>query len=83
MAETREIHQLEYRWQKVIDMAPVASSMSAESARVWVQRIGVWVRHPNVDAPAQSVRYEVFGNGLAALAWRIRDWQGLNSADTR
>lgn len=83
MAETREIHQLEYRWQKVTDMAPIASSMSAESARVWIQRIGVWVRHPNVDAPTQSVRYEVFGNGLAALAWRIRDWQGLKSADTR
>jgi hypothetical protein len=83
MAETREVHQLEYRWQKVTDMAPIASSMSAESARPWIQRIGVWVRHPSVDVPTESLRYEEFGNGMAALAWRIRDWQGLKSADTR
>jgi hypothetical protein len=81
MAESQEINQLEYRWQMVSDMTPIAGSMSSESARLWVQRIGVWVRHPSVDVPTESVRYEMFGNGTAALAWRLRDRQAITSAD--
>ena len=83
MAESQDVHQLEYRWQSVTDMSPVASSMSPESARLWVQRIGVWVRHPSIDAPTESVRYEMFGNGTAALAWRLRDRQAIKAGDAR
>lgn len=77
MPESQEIHQIEYRWQPARDMSPVATSMSPNSARLWVQRIGPWVRHPGVDAPTDSVRYEVFGDRAAALVWRQRDRQAV------
>lgn len=80
MTESQEIHQIEYRWQPTKDMSAVASSMSSESARLWVQRIGPWVRHPGVDAPTESVRYEVLG-GRAVLAWRQRDRQAFEFED--
>jgi hypothetical protein len=83
VAESQEIHQIEYRWQQAKDMSAVASSMSPESARLWVQRIGPWVRHPGVDAPKDSVRYAMFGNGAAALAWRQRDRQAVEFEDGR
>jgi hypothetical protein len=83
VAESQEIHQLEYRWQTVTDMSPVAYSMSADSFRVWTQRIGVWVRHPSVDAPSESVRYETFSSGAAALAWRLRDRQATRSGEAQ
>ncbi len=81
MAESQEIHQIEYRWQPTKDMSAVASSMSPESFRSWVQRIGPWVRHPGVDAPTDSVRYEMFGDRAAALAWRQRDRQAVEFED--
>ena len=64
-------------------MSAVASSMSPASCRSWVQRIGAWVRHPGVDAPTDSVRYEMFGDRSAALAWRQRDRQAVGSDDGR
>jgi hypothetical protein len=81
VAESQEIHQIEYRWQPTKDMSAVASSMSPESFRSWVQRIGPWVRHPGVDAPTDSVRYEMFGDRAAALAWRQRDRQAVEFED--
>ena len=81
MAESPELHQIEYRWQPAKDMSAVASSMSPESFRSWVQRIGPWVRHPGVDAPTDSVRYEIFGDRAAALAWRQRDRQAVEFED--
>jgi hypothetical protein len=83
VAEPQEIHQIEYRWQPAKDMSAVASSMSPDSDRLWIQRIGPWVRHPGVDAPTDSVRYEIFGNGIAALAWRQRDRQAVEFEDGR
>jgi hypothetical protein len=83
MAGSQAIHQIEYRWQQAKDMSPVASSMSPASHRSWVQRIGPWVRHPGVDAPTGSVRYERFGDKSAALAWRQRDRQAVGSGDGR
>ena len=57
-------------------MTAVASSMSAASTRTWTQRIGPWIRHPGVETPTESVRYEVFSNGgNAAIVWRQRDPQ--------
>jgi hypothetical protein len=83
VAESQAIHQIEYRWQQARDMSAVASSMSPASCRLWVQRIGAWVRHPGVDAPTDSVRYEMFGDRSAALAWRQRDRQAVGSDDGR
>jgi hypothetical protein len=83
VAEAQEIHQIEYRWQPAKDMSAVASSMSPESFRSWVQRIGPWVRHPSVDAPTGSVRYEIFGDRAAALAWRQRDRQVVEFEEGR
>jgi hypothetical protein len=33
----------------------------------------LWVRHRAVEDPAESVRYEMFYGGMAALAWRQRN----------
>jgi hypothetical protein len=81
MTESQEIQQIEYRWQPTKDMAAVASSMSPDSFRSWVQRIGPWVRQPAVNAPTDSVRYEMFGDRSAALAWRQRDRQAVEFDD--
>src|SRR5438105_4001083 len=62
-------------------MSPYSSSMSAESTRGWDPLIRPWVRHPNVDAPSESVRYQVFPTGKAALAWRYRDRQPAGRKD--
>jgi hypothetical protein len=69
------VHQIEYRWDPVKDMSPVASSMSPELTQGWDPRIRPWVRHPNVDAPSESLCYQVFPAETAALAWRYRDRQ--------
>jgi hypothetical protein len=69
------VHQIEYRWDPVKDMSPVASSMSPELTQGWDPRIRPWVRHPNVDAPLESVCYQVLSAETAALAWRCRDRQ--------
>ena len=83
MAGSQAIHQIEYRWQQARDMSAVASSMSPESYRSWIQRIGPWVRHPGVETPTGSVRYERYGDKAAALAWRQRDRQAVGSGDGR
>jgi len=83
VAESQEIHQIEYRWQPAKDMSAVACSMSPESFRSWVQRIGPWVRHPGVDAPTESVRYEMYRDRAAALVWRQRDRQAVQFNDGR
>jgi hypothetical protein len=75
MTDTRDIHQIEYRWHQTRDLSPVASSMSAESTRGWDSRIRAWVRHPSVDEPSESVCYQHLPNDAAALAWRYRDRQ--------
>lgn len=75
MADTWDIHQIEYRWDPVKDMSPVASSMPGEPTRGWDPLIRPWVRHPNVDKPSESVCYQIFSSGTAALAWRYRDWR--------
>jgi hypothetical protein len=77
LSEPREIHQVEYRWHPVKDLFPVASSMSPESTRGWDIRMRAWVRHPPVDAPSQSVCYQVLppNGAVAALAWRSRQQQ--------
>lgn len=77
------VHQITYRWHPQRDMYPAASSMSPESTRVWGQRIVPWVRHPTVDVPTDSVRYEIFPNGKAALAWRGREQQSAEVPDGR
>jgi hypothetical protein len=55
----------------------VASSMSPESTRGWDIRMRAWVRHPPVDAPSQSVCYQVLppNGAVAALGWRSRQQQ--------
>ena len=67
------IHQIEYSWHPTRDMYPVASSMSPESVRSWHGRLAALVRHPGVGPPNDSMRYEIFGQGLAALIWRRWD----------
>lgn len=81
MTDTPDIHQIEYRWHHTRDLSPVASSMSQESTRGWDSRIRAWVRHPNVDQPAESVRYQIFPNEFAALAWRYRNLQAAELDD--
>jgi hypothetical protein len=78
LSEPREIHQVEYRWHPVKDLFPVASSMSPESTRGWDIRMRAWVRHPPVDAPVQSVCYQVLppNGAVTALAWRSRQAVG-------
>jgi hypothetical protein len=55
--------------------------MSAESTQAWDPRIRPWVRHPNVDAPSESVCYQLFPAGTVALAWRYRDRQAAERED--
>ena len=81
MTDTRDIHQIEYRWHQTRDLSPVASSMSQESTRGWDSRIRAWVRHPNVDEPSESVCYQILPNEAAALAWRYRDRQAAERGD--
>ena len=42
-----------------------------------------WVRHPAVDAPTDSVHYQMFGDRAAALAWRQRDRHAVAFEDGR
>ena len=75
MTEPYEIHQFEYRWQPNKDMSLIAGSMPASAIQPWSDRIALWVRHRAVKAPTESVRYEIFEDGMAALAWRQRNAQ--------
>jgi hypothetical protein len=81
MADARELHQIEYRHHQMKDLSPVTSSMSTESVRQWDARIRAWVRHPHADSLSESVCYQVFSNGQAALAWRYWDQRVAERAD--
>jgi len=69
------IDQYEYRWQPAKDFSLIAGSRPTRELSRWSELISLWVRHPPVDAPLQSIRYEIFEDGTAALAWRQRDTQ--------
>jgi hypothetical protein len=71
------IQQFEYRWQPSKDLSLIAGSVPFEEIRPWRDRITRWVRHRAIDAPTESVRYEMFADGMAALAWRQRTAQAL------
>jgi hypothetical protein len=81
MVDTQDLHQIEYRHHQTRDLSPVASSMSRESVLGWDARIRAWVRHPHSEALSESVCYQVFPNGTAALAWRFWDKQAAVRAD--
>jgi hypothetical protein len=68
-----QIHQIEYRWHATYDLSPAASSMPYELMMRWDTQIRNWVRHPSVEAPPESVRYQILPGGVAALAWRYRN----------
>ena len=76
-----EIHQFEYRWQPSKDMSLIAGSTPGSQIQPWSDRIALWVRHRAVDAPTESVRYEIFEDGMAALAWRQRKAQATEFGD--
>jgi hypothetical protein len=67
-----EIQQFECRWQPVNDLSPIAASMPMDSAKAWFDRLALWVGPPQPDyaVPTESVRYAIFHDGGAALAWR-------------
>jgi hypothetical protein len=77
--EWHEIQQFEYRWQPAKDLSLIAGSCPAAAIRPWSDRIALWVRHRAVEDPAQSVRYEMFNDGMAALAWRQRNAEPFGS----
>ena len=43
-------------------------SLPAAAIQPWADRIALWIRHHAVKAPTESVRYEIFNGGMAALA---------------
>src|SRR5712691_5118286 len=81
MPDAQDLHQIEYRHHQTRDLSPVASSMSRESVQGWDARIRAWVRHPHSENLSQSACYQVFPNGMAALAWRYWDKQAAMRAD--
>lgn len=82
MADVQDLHQIEYRHHQTNDLSPVASSMpSKESQNAWDSRIRAWVRHPHSEILSESVCYQVFSNGQAALALRYWDEEAASRAD--
>jgi hypothetical protein len=81
MAESGEVHQIEYRWQDRKDLVPIASSMPPGTRQSWNAQITSWVRHPDADVTAESVRYQSLPDGQAVLAWRYRDPQAAKRDD--
>jgi hypothetical protein len=71
-----EIHQFECRWQPTADLSPVAASSTHDYILAWYERLARSIRPalPGAGVPAASVRYEIFPDGTAALAWR--QWSG-------
>jgi hypothetical protein len=69
------IEQFEYRWQPTKDLTLIAGSIQPSEITAWAGQIALWVRHPPADYPAESMRYEIFDDGFAALAWRQRTGQ--------
>ena len=70
-----QIHQIEYRWHPRNDLSPAVSSMPRHLTMHWDAQIRNWVRHPGADGPSESVRYQTVPGGVAALAWRYRDFE--------
>jgi hypothetical protein len=81
MAEAQELHQIEYQRHPTRDLHPVASSLAAEALRAWNSRIQGWVRHPRAERLFESMCYQVFPNGQAALAVRRRDPEAAGTRD--
>ena len=78
---TEWIDQFEYRWQPTKDFSLTAGSGQSPEMIRWSDRISLWVRHPPVRAPLESMRYEIFSDGTAALAWRQRNAQASGFQD--
>src|SRR5260370_999607 len=55
--------------------------MAREAVQGWDARIRAWVRHPHSENLSESACYQVFPNGMAALAWRDWDEQAALRAD--
>ncbi len=72
---TEWIDQFEYRWRPAKDFSLITGSRQTPEIIRWSDRIALWVRHPPVRVPVESMRYEIFGDGTAALAWRQRNAQ--------
>jgi hypothetical protein len=77
---TQQIHQIEYRWHSTWDLSPAAKSMTRESMLWWDAQIRGWVRHPSVEQPSESVRYQILPDGNAALAWRYQNLEVTDAA---
>ena len=78
---TEWIDQFEYRWQPTKDFSLTSGSGQTPEMIRWSDRISLWVRHPPVRAPLESMRYEIFSDGTAALAWRQRNAQASGFQD--
>ncbi len=81
MPDAQDLHQIEYRHHQTKDLSPFASSMSPDSLRAWDSRIRAWVRHPHADRLSESMCYQVFPSGQAAVAWRYWDQRAAERAD--
>ena len=83
MTGPQEIHQFECRWQPAEDLSPIAASMPLSTAKGWFDRLALWVGpvQPGDGVPADSVRYEIFADGNAALAWRQWNTQAIALQD--
>jgi len=54
--------------------------MTRELTMGWDAKIRSWVRHPSVEQPSESVRYQILPGGNAALAWRYQDLEVVDAA---
>lgn len=81
MTAPRDVQQIEYRWVGQKDLTPVASSMPPTAEQSVDALIYSWVRHPDTDVTAESVRYQSLPDGRAVLAWRYRDPKAARRED--
>jgi hypothetical protein len=81
MAEGLDLQQIEYRHHQTRDLFPAASSMPAETLQGWHARIQAWVRHPHAERLSESMCYQVYPSGQAALALRLWDPRAAERAD--
>lgn len=75
MSRSRDVHQIEFRWQPRKDLCPVARSFpSAETADAWFGRLAGLIRpatpRPDLGVPDCSIVYQDYPDGSAALVWR-------------
>jgi hypothetical protein len=80
-AHGQKADQIEFRWQRDDDLSCIAHSLTAESARMWSVRLAGLIRpatpDPLLGVPEHSVVYQAFGDGKAALVWRLYDEHAL------